>query len=411
MTRSFIRIFEVLIGLALAGAFRPACSEAAPAPVLVVSMDGFRWDYCDKYPAETPHLRRLREEGVSSRELIPVYPSNTFPNHYSIATGLYPAHHGVINNEMYDAALHATFQYNRGAPQRDARWWGGEPIWITAVLQGKASACDFWPGSEAELKGVRPTYWRPYDYAVPFESRLTDLIAHWNMGEARRPAITLFYLEEANSAGHNFGPDSPQTAAAVRLCDDRLGKILNRAAAERIALNLVVLSDHGMTPVSPQRWMFLDDYVDLTSVQIDFQIPVVGLRPLQGTPEDLLAKLVNLPHARAFLVKDLPRRFHIETNPRTPPVWIVPELGWQVGRRSLYNVAAVHAMAGNHGFDNALQDMHGILIANGPAFKSRGQRLAPVENIQIYNLLCAVAGLKPAPNDGDDRLVKAFLKP
>jgi len=408
MKRTFTRTFKTALGIAL------ACwaggGRAAPAPLILISMDGFRWDYCAKYPAQTPNLRRLIQEGVSARELIPVYPSNTFPNHYSIVTGLYPAHHGIINNDMYDADLKATFQYNRAAPNRDSRWWKGEPIWITAVAQGKASACDFWPGSEVAIDGLRPTYWRHYDYSIPFETRLHDLIARLQMPAAQRPVVTAFYLEETNSAGHNHGPDSPELAAAVKLSDSRVGEIVQQTQTAGIPVNLILVSDHGMTAVSSERWMFLEDYLDLKTMQIDFELPAVGLRPLEGDAASLVAKLVNLPHARAYLVKDLPARFHIGENPRTPPVWIVPELGWHVGRRGLYNIAAVHTMAGDHGFDNAFPDMHGILIAQGPAFKTGGDRIAPVENVDIYNLMCAVEELKPAPNDGDDRLVKAFLK-
>ena len=405
--RTFIRIFKAaLLALGIAGGV-----AAAPAPLILISLDGCRWDYPDLYPAATPNLRALIATGVSARELIPVYPANTFPNHYSIVTGLYPAHHGIINNDMYDSELKATFTYSRPGPNHDPRWWGGEPIWTVAVEQGKVSACDFWPGSEVARHGVRPTYFRRFDYSVPFATRLHDLIARLQLPEAQRPVVTTFYFEETNSAGHQHGPGSPEVGVALQLVDEELGEILRQLQLAGIPANLVVVSDHGMTPVSPDRWMFVDDYLDLKKVQIDFSAPAAGLRPLAGTPEELVAHLVNLPHARAYLARDLPARLHIDpANPRTPPVWIMPELGWHVGRRSLYDIVSMRTMAGDHGFDPAYRDMHGILIAHGPAFKSDGRRIEPVENVHLYNLMCAVEDLKPAPNDGDDRLVRAFLK-
>jgi hypothetical protein len=407
---TFIRTFKAAL-LGLVAAALSATLGGAPAPLILISLDGCRWDYPDLYPASTPHLRELIATGVSARELIPVYPSNTFPNHYSIATGLYPEHHGIINNDMYDSVLKQAFVYTQPASNHEPRWWGGEPIWTTAVEQGKASSCDFWPGSEVPRHGVRPTYFRRFDYSVPFAARLHDLITRLRLPENRRPVVTTFYFEETNSAGHKHGPRSPEVGAALHLLDEELGQMIGQLHEAGIPANLVIVSDHGMTPVSPDRWMFLDDYLDLKKVQVDFSAPVAGLRPLEGTPEELVAKLVNLPHARAYLARNLPARLQIDpANPRTPAVWIMPDLGWHVGRRSLFDVVSMRTQEGDHGFDPAYRDMHGILIAHGPAFKSDGSRIAPVENVHIYNLMCAVEELKPAPNDGDDRLVAAFLK-
>ena len=412
-TTIFTRIFRTaLLGLLAVGGWSATSGRAdSPAPLILISIDGCRWDYPDLYPASTPHLRKLIATGISARELIPVYPSNTFPNHYSIVTGLYPAHHGIINNDMYDSVLKENFIYNHPAPNHDPRWWGGEPIWTTVVKQGKVSACDFWPGSEVPRDGVRPTYFRRFDYTVPFATRLHDLVTRLQLPANQRPVVTTFYFEETNSAGHAYGPQSPEEGAALHLVDEEFGEMIGQLQALGIAANFILVSDHGMTAVSPDRWDFLDDYLDLKKVQVDFSAPSVGLRPLEGTPEELVAKLVNLPHARAYLARNLPARLHVDpANPRTPPVWIMPDLGWHVGRRSLFEVVTMKAQKGDHGFDPAYQDMHGILIAHGPAFKTGGSRIDPVDNIHIYNLMCAVEGLKPARNDGDNRLVRAFLK-
>lgn len=431
--RAFALLFIVLAGGAL---LRSA--ETVP-PLLLISMDGFRWDYCALHPAETPHLRQLMREGVSARALIPVYPSNTFPNHYSIATGLYPSHHGIINNHFYDPALGTFFHYNHPAMAQDNRWWGGEPIWVTAVKQGRASASYYWVGAEAPVEGIRPTYYKHFDMGVydsqPFETRIDQVVAWLRLPAAQRPAIITFYLEETNGAGHKFGPDSPELAAKIKLQDGRIGALLDRLKAEHLGpINVIIVSDHGMTNVSPERVMLLDDYVDPATVQVDFQVPAMGLRPLHGTARALVKALAKLPHAKAYLTDNrppapglrgwwhhldvtvfhradyLPARFHLTGSPRIPDVWIVPELGWHIETRALSKIPGVHDQKGDHGFDNAFTDMHGILIANGPSFRSDGAVIDPVPNIDIYNLMCAALHLSPAPNDGDDRLVRAMLR-
>jgi len=395
--------FLLLLGVSLKG---------APAPLLLISMDAFRWDYCDLHPNETPHLRALRESGASAKALIPVYPSNTFPNHYTIVTGLWPAHHGMINNNMFDPTLGLFFHNNQVAATHDSRWWGGEPIWVTAEKQGYASACSFWPGSEAEVGGHQPTYWKTYDYSVPFEKRLDELVGWLKAPAEKRPLVAAFYLEETNSQGHTFGPDSPELLAAIQLLDTRLGVILDRLKGEGITVNLVIVSDHGMTDVSLDRVVVLDDYLEMSQVQLDFDGPEAGLRPVgNATVDSIMAALAKLPpQVKAYRAEDLPERFHLKNNPRIPPIWIAAEQGWGIYRNSYLNTVRSHFHRGEHGYDPALESMRGILIVNGPAFKSGGVSIAPVENIHLYNLLCGALRLKPAPNDGDDRLVKALLK-
>lgn len=392
---------------------RPASAAAGtvpPPPLLLISLDAFRWDYCALHPAETPHLRQLMREGISARGLISAFPSNTFPNHYTIVTGLYPSHHGIINNEFFDPQLGQLFHYNVAASTRDPRWWGGEPIWITAVRQHQPSASSFWVGTEAEIGGRRATFSRPFDANLAFEPRLEELLGWLRLPPGRRPAVTAFYLEETNSIGHKYGPDSPELAAAIKLQDDRIGVIMDRLKADNLAVNLVVVSDHGMTPVSPERVIVLNHYLDPATVQIDFDGPVCGLRPRSGDVAALLKSLESLPHAKAWRVEDLPPRFHTGGNPRNPPVWIVPDEGWEIYTQTRFDSYLGRFSKGDHGYDPAFTSMRGILIAQGPSFKSGGGVIDPVENVQVYNLLCAALHLTPAPNDGDDRLARLMLR-
>ena len=407
-TKFLLPVLLAVVALFASCANQPSTPPAPP--LVLISMDAFRWDYIATHPEETPHLQQLKREGASARALIPVYPSNTFPNHYSIATGLYPAHHGIINNEMYDPKLKSVFRHNRPAMSRDSHWWGGEPIWVTSIKQGHPAASSFWVGSEAEIQGIRPTYWKNYDYTIPFATRLNELIGWLRLPAAQRPLVSTFYFEETNSAGHKFGPGSHEVSEAIRLLDAHLGEMLDRFKAEGLAVNVVIVSDHGMTDISPDRVMILDDYLDPAFVQVDFFGSVAGLRPLDGNAASVVRALSALPHAKAYLSQDLPARFHLTGNDRVPPVWIVPDEGWEIETRTHFKVAKPHYSKGDHGFDPQNEDMRGILIAHGPSFMS-GVVCEPVENIHIYNLLCAAAHLTPAPNDGDNRLVRAFLKP
>lgn len=403
-------LFHVLaIFCGLLGGCASQRGEKSASPLLVlVSLDAFRWDYCALHPNETPNLRRLMREGSSTRQLIPTYPANTFSNHYTIVTGLYPSHHGIINNQFFDPSLGEFFYYTRPESVQKTQWWGGEPIWVTARKQGRNSACSFWPGSEAEIAGLRPNFWRPYQTNLPFEKRLGELRTWLQLPEKERPAVITLYLEEGNSIGHKYGPGSPELIATIKLLDDRVGMIAEELRT-RPGANLVIVSDHGMTPISTDRIILLDDFIDLTRVQIDFDGPVAGLRPHDGDIPALVHRLAGLRHAKAYSWENLPARFKVTKNPRNPPVWIVPDEGWEIYSRTRFDQFREKFNKADHGYDHAFESMRGILIAHGPAFKT-GNSTEPVENIHVYNLLCAALALAPAANDGDDRLVRAFLR-
>ena len=397
--------------------FLPSCSAPTPSkpaasgPLILISIDGFRWDYLQKFTA--PNLARLAREGVVAQQLIPSFPSLTFPNHYTLVTGLHPEHHGIVANTFFDPALQAKFFYNNHDSAIDPRWWtDGEPVWITAEKQGVRSACFFWPGSEAAIHGARPTHYKAFDKSLSCAQRVEGLLAWLDLPPEQRPRFCTLYFDLVDTKGHLYGPDAEETAAAVLEADEAIGRLLaglvQRGLREKA--NLVIVSDHGMEPVSPDRIIFLDDYVDLNTVEIDFAGANAGLRPKSGTAEELVAKFQGKhPQLSAWLRPEVPESLHYRASGRIAPVVLSAAPGWFIISHDFLRLKRLTFERGAHGYDPASPNMGALFIAHGPSFR-RSRVLDAVENIHVYNLLCAVLGLKPAPNDGDDRLVRAAMR-
>lgn len=378
--------------------------------VLLVSLDGFRWDYFGR--ADTPNLDRLIHEGTRAKALIPVFPSETFPNHYSQVTGLYPEHHGIVSNVMYDPEFDDTFKLGKNEAVTDGRWWGGEPIWVTAAKQGMKSATYFWPGSEAEIAGHRPTYWKPYNNDVPLSQRVKQILDWLDLPPEERPALLTLYFSLVDSAGHNFGPDSPQVNEAIAKADHALGTLI--AGLERRGLlgriHLLVVSDHGMTPLSPDRVIYLDDYIDLSTVQVVDWSPNLALRPKPGREEEVHSALKNAhPHLKVYRREEIPERLHYRAHRRIAPILGLADEGWQIRRKGLIDKALIQAKKGSHGYDTAFPSMNGIFIGHGPRFE-KGRSVDAFECVHLYNLMCLILGLEAAPNDGDVGMAQSILK-
>jgi predicted AlkP superfamily pyrophosphatase or phosphodiesterase len=397
-----------------------ACRSAAPsAPaqrsklLILVSIDGFRWDYLQKY--EAPTLRALAAGGVQARRMTPSFPSKTFPNHYTLVTGLYPEHHGIVSNWFFDPAFNETFGMSRAESNHEPRWWaGGEPVWITAEKQGLRSACFFWPGSETENHGTRPSFFKPFDKTLNSLQRVDGLLEWLKLPADQRPRLATLYFDIVDTQGHDFGPDSPETAAAVKETDAALAHLLDGLAARglRDKTDLVIVSDHGMSECGPDRVIFLEDLMDLSQVQVESTGPNGGVRPKPGGPSaaELVAAIrtKHVPHLQIYRREEVPARLHYRDNPRIPPVVLIADDHWNIESNKDWARRAATYVKGSHGWDPALPNMGALFIASGPSFK-HGHAFADVENIHVYNLLCAALGLKPAPNDGDDRLVREAL--
>ena len=412
------RHLRILV-LLFAGLFATSGLNAAPptatGPLILISIDGFRWDYLQKYDA--PVLRLLAKDGVHATRMTPSFPSKTFPNHYTLATGLYPAHHGIVGNSFYDPATGETFNMSKTESNTEARWWAaGEPVWTTAEKQGVRSACYFWPGSEVENHGVRPTRYKPFNGKLTSAQRVDELLG-WLAEPAKdRLRFCTLYFDIVDHAGHKYGPDAPETAAAVKEADESVARLLAGLAklGLRDSASLVIVSDHGMSPCSTDQVIFLEDLMNVSQVMIDSTGPTGGVRPKPGTalPADLVAHIRAKapPQLQVYLRDETPARYHYRDNPLIPDIVLVADDHWNIESKAGWPNRQLTYVRGTHGWDPALPNMGALFIASGPAFK-HGVEIPDVENIHVYNLLCAALGITPAANDGDDRLVRAALKP
>jgi predicted AlkP superfamily pyrophosphatase or phosphodiesterase len=413
MKTRLLSFFAVLaLGLSLI-----VCSALATppdhGPLILVSIDAFRWDYLNKFPA--PTLRQLADDGVHATRLISCFPSKTFPNHYSIATGLRPEHHGIVSNYFYDPNLKESFNKGRLADNEDPRWWSeGEPIWITAEKQNLRTACFFWPGSETAVDGLQPTYHREFHGNINSKENVDDLLRQLDQPVATRPKFCALYFDLVDRIGHKFGPDAPETGAAVLEVDTALARLLDGLEKRglRDTTNLVIVSDHGMAPIDAKRVIFLEDLMPISTVQVESYGPNGGVRPETGTAAELVASIraKHIPHLQVYLREEVPERFHYRDNPRIPPVVLIADEGWNIETKIGWPNRALTYDRGSHGWDPELPSMGALFIANGPAFRHHVE-IPRVENINIYNLLCAVLDLTPAKNDGDKSLVREALKP
>ena len=378
--------------------------------VILISFDGFRWDYMEK--TETPNLHRLAKDGVRAKRLIPSFPSKTFPNHYTLVTGLYPENHGIVSNRMWDSSVNKMFVYKDSISNHENFWWGGEPIWSTAVKQGQKSATFFWPGSEAEIGGIRPTYSVPYDGKIPDSARV-DRILHWlDLPVEQRPTLITLYFSLTDDIGHKYGPESKEILPAIREMDLMAGRLMNGLMERSLydKVNIIVTADHGFTSVSKDSIIFLDKYIDMESVRAIMESPVVGLRSKDNDDQKLFNLLSHVhPHMHVYNKENMPARYHYTKSDRISPVVLVADEGWSISTKSYFNKHKDYDFGGSHGYDNELISMGAIFVAHGPAFK-QGYMAEPFYNIHVYELMAHILGLKPAPNDGSFDAVKNMLK-
>ena len=406
-----LRAYVVLVLLLLAcNVFAADVRDLKPT-VILISIDGFRYDYFGKAP--TPNLNSLIARGVRARYMVPSFPTKTFPNHYTLVTGLYPAHHGIVANTMWDDDLHATFKMSERKQVQDARWWGGEPIWVTAQKAGQKTAPMYWPGSEAAIAGLMPTYWEAFDEKnkTSFEYRVSKVLSWLDLPAPERPTFLTLYFENVDQAGHDFGPDSPQLRAAMERVDQAIGLLLQGLATRAIEdrVNIVVVSDHGMAACSRQRLIMLDDYVNLSNVIVVDTSPVLAAKAKDGNNAALVAKLKHVPHLTVYTPDTVPQRLHFSGNPRITPVIAVADVGWKITSHDDVAKHPDRKYGGDHGYDNAAPEMRAIFVAAGPAFMPH-RSLPGFPNVDVYPLLAYLLNVAPARNDGDLKVFQPALR-
>ena len=383
--------------------------------VILISLDGFRPDYLEKYQPKT--LNDLAKNGVRAKWLIPSFPTKTFPNHYTVATGLYPDNHGIVENNMYDANFDAEFHLD-SEEVRKARWWGGEPIWVTAEKQGQRAASYFYPGTEADILGVRPAYFKGYNGRVPNELRVDTILSWLDLPPDKRPTMLTLYFSLIDDAGHEFSGDAVETGYEVQNIDRTIGRLVDGLKRRKIdkQANLIFFSDHGMATYKRRDAIILDEMFDIELAERVFYVgEFVQIFPKDGKEDEIYAAIkLKLPsNAKIYRKSELPARYKFGKHPRVAPLLVLPDEGGIIMTRKAYDQSTkdggLDKLRGAHGYDNELESMRATFIAHGAAFK-RGAVVEPFENIQIYNLMAKILGLSPAKNDGDFERVKIMLR-
>lgn len=374
---------------------------------MLVSLDGFRYDYAQRYGAK--NLQALANEGASAPEgMIPAYPSVTFPNHYSIVTGLYPEHHGIVAMSFYDPDRKQKYAFNDPQSDTDGSWYGGVPLWSLAEQQGMRSACFFWPGSEAEIAGKRPSYYLHFDDHLSDQSRIQQVIAWLHLPVEQRPHFITLYYSNVDHAGHEFGPDSQQTAEAVRHVDELVGNLRERLAALDLPIDLFVVSDHGMETIQG-NWINLDQFADLSGFRTEGMI----LYPENdATAQKAYERLKGA--SDKFVVyrrKDVPKRLHYNENDREGDPVVVANGPYAIRAHAPNPADTQPKIKGGHGYDPVqMKSMRAIFYAVGPDIQP-GVAVDPFENVNIFPLVVRILGLDGVPNDGDGKMLEGILQP
>lgn len=387
-------------------------AKPAPAPLLLISIDGYRADYIDR--GLSPTLAELAKQGVHAAGMQPSFPSLTFPNHYTIVTGLRPDHHGIVNNTMADPALGRFSLSDRNAVG-DGRWWNeGTPLWETAGKHGLKSATMFWPGSEADIHGRHPDYWKTYDGNVSPDQRVDQVLAWLDMPAAERPSFLTLYFDEVDHAGHTFGPDTPQVDDALRSTDAAMARLVQGLRQRHLLdrINMIVLADHGMAPVPAKNSIYLDKVIPLTRVEVVSLGVLAGLNPTPGHDFAKIEARLEKPqrHMTCWDKSRVPERLAYGSNPRVPQMLCLADVGWRITTSNAVAKRKGKFSLGEHGYDNASPLMQALFVAHGPAFRE-GATVPSFPNVDVYPLMAHLLGLPPAANDGDYDAVKDMLKP
>jgi predicted AlkP superfamily pyrophosphatase or phosphodiesterase len=394
--------------------------DAMPRTVVLISLDGFRNEYLKPlkdggFGEAAPFLKDMAQRGVrASQGMRPVFPTKTFPNHYSLVTGLLPAWHGIVANTMFSPVLNYTFTISNAAAVQDSRWWLGEPVWVTNEKQGGVSAAMFWPGSEAEIGGVRPTYYYPYDSTFPYAARFDRVLEWLRMpgDDPKRPNFICVYADKIDTDGHQYGPGSPNVLQSISLVDSLLKSFfadIDADASLKDTVQIIVSGDHGMAPSSRNKVVLLDEIVNMTAdvARVVDWSPNAYIIP-RGAPgsdarrahEDAILAAVNQhPNLQGWRREDIPAVYNYRDSDRIMPIFVSATDNWQISSRDQFGRNPQYYDGGFHGMNNSVAEMQTIFIGHGSAFRTATD-VQSIPNLELYNIMCQILGLAPAPNNG-----------
>jgi predicted AlkP superfamily pyrophosphatase or phosphodiesterase len=404
-----VRMFAIVALVLLAGCAgrKVATVPADSRLVILVSIDGLPASFLGY--GTMPTLDQLAAAGAHAEWMNPSFPTLTFPNHYTLVTGLRPDHHGIVHNNMLDPDLGRYI--SKEASADDGRWWGGEPIWVTLQKQGGIAATMFWPGSRAEIAGQRPRYSRAFDKTLTPAARVDQVLAWLDLPQSERPQLITLYFDQYDVASHIAGANSALALASLSEVDTALKRLRDGLSARGLGDNatLIVVSDHGMADVPQANSLLLDDMLDAAHYDIEWWGTFIGLRPHADSIDLVVRTFIGKhDHFECWRKSELPAAWRYGTHPRIPPIVCQVDVGWRVQGRQ--NPPQQQPIKGEHGFAPEDPSMRSVFVANGLSFRS-GVRLPPFDNVDIYPLLAHLLNIEPAANDGDLAPLQPALEP
>ena len=376
--------------------------------VILISADGFRYDLADKYQAT--HLQQLRSSGVAAKALIPSYPSLTFPNHYTLVTGLYPSHHGLVDNAFYDKKRNESYRLGNRKAVEDSSWYGGTPLWVLAEQQQMVTASFYWVGSETAVKGVRPTYYYRYNDSIDMDTRIQAVKDWLTLPEDKRPHLITFYMPQVDHEEHMYGPESKQTEEAVHFIDETMAKMVRMTDSLKLPVNYIFLADHGMIAVDTLNQLSMPSAIDTTKFKVPDSDVLVHLYAYNAS--DIQPTYAALKQQAdgydVYLANEIPARWHYSVSDdlyqRIGDIILVPRAP------KAFNFRHRKSLLGKHGFDNALPEMQATFYAWGPAFKKHLQ-IDAFENVNVYPLIANILGLTISEKiDGSLKVLEPILR-
>ncbi|XP_058162806.1 ectonucleotide pyrophosphatase/phosphodiesterase family member 5 [Dasypus novemcinctus] len=399
MTSKLLWVSFILAALMLSTTFSIHSDQQK---VLLVSFDGFRWDYLYRVP--TPHFHYVMKYGVHVKQVTNIFITKTYPNHYTLVTGLFAENHGIVANDMFDPILNKSFSLDNMSIYDSKFWEEATPIWITNQRAGHTSGAAMWPGADVKIHMSFPTHYMSYNESVSFEDRVAKIIEWFTSEDPIN--LGLLYWEDPDDMGHHLGPDSPLMGPVISDIDNKLGYLIKMLKKAKLwnTLNLIITSDHGMTQCSEEKVIELDQYLDKDHYILVDQSPVAAILPKEGKFDEVYEALVHAhPNLTVYKKEDIPERWHYKYNNRIQPIIAVADKGWYISQNKSEDF-----LLGSHGYDNALAEMHPIFLAHGPAFRKNFTKEA-MNSTDLYPLLCYLLNITAMPNNGSFRNVQELL--